>query len=197
MARDTRERIVRVARDLVHGASMAQVSVEEICAAAGVHKGSLYHFFPSKDALGVAVLDANWALMRALLEEAFGDDVPPLVRIDRFVDGYAGMLALMRERMGATPGCPLGNLAAEVSSRDGEMRTRIVRIMDAWARYFVEAVREARGRGDVGPAVDADEVAVHILAHLQGMATMARAYDRPELAGRARGGVRMLLGLPA
>ncbi|MFG1846390.1 TetR/AcrR family transcriptional regulator [Micromonospora carbonacea] len=46
-------------------ASLAEVSIEDVCRAAGVHKGSLY-FFPSKEALGEAVVDRNWDMMHAV-----------------------------------------------------------------------------------------------------------------------------------
>ena len=181
MARDTRDRIVAAARDLVHGASLAQVSTEDVCRGAGVHKGSLYHFFPSKDALGAAVLDLNWVMMSAVLDAAFADDVAPLARIDRFVDGFGGMLALMREKMGATPGCPLGGLAAELAGQGDEPRAQVTRVLDAWARYFADAVSEAKGRGDVDTTVDAAAAATRLIAHLQGLALLARAYDDPQI----------------
>ena len=193
MARDTRDRIVAVARDLVHGASLAQVSTEDVCRAAGVHKGSLYHFFPSKNALGAAVLDLNWVMMSAVLEEAFADDVAPLARIDRFVDGFGGMLALMREKMGATPGCPLGALAAELAGQGDESRAHVTRVLDAWARYFADAVSEAKGRGEIDAGVDAVAAATRLIAHLQGLALLAHTYDDPQIVLRAKADFRMLL----
>ena len=193
MARDTRERIVTAARDLVHAASLAEVSTEEVCRAAGVHKGSLYHFFPSKEALGVAVLDCNWTLMRAMLDEAFGDDVPPLARIDRFVDRFAHRLAVMREQMGTTPGCPLGGLVGELSGHGDEARTQATRVLHTWTRYFTDAVSEAKGRGEVGPAVEAATAARRLLAHLQGLALLAKAYDDPRLVLDAKQDFRLLL----
>ncbi|WP_053616600.1 TetR/AcrR family transcriptional regulator [Nocardiopsis sp. NRRL B-16309] len=194
MAGDTRERLVRVARDLIHDSSFAQVSVEDICKEAGVHRGSLYHFFPSKERLGLAVLDANWAMMSALLDEAFGAEAPPLERIDRFVRGFGGMIVLMRERMGSTPDCPIGGLSAELSGHSAEMRAHATRILDAWAAHFSGAVREAQARGEVDTRLDPEETALRILAYLQGTALLARTYDRPELVEHARGGVRALLG---
>ncbi|MEV8508478.1 TetR family transcriptional regulator C-terminal domain-containing protein [Actinoplanes sp. NPDC051475] len=194
MAKDTRERIVTVARDLVHGASLAQVSTEDVCKAAGVHKGSLYHFFPSKNALGAAILDRNWDLMNAVLQEAFADDVGPLARIDRFVDSFAELLAGMRQRMGATPGCPLGGLAAEMAGYGDDARTQVTRILAGWTRYFTAAINEAKDRGEIDPGVDAGEAAMRLLAHLQGHALMAKAYDDPEALRRAKPGLRMLLG---
>ncbi|MFV2020198.1 TetR/AcrR family transcriptional regulator [Micromonospora sp. LOL_023] len=195
MASDTRERLVTVARDLVHGSSYAAVSIEDVCGKAGVHRGSLYHFFPSKEALGLAVLDANWVLMEALLAESFNDDVAPLGRIDRFVHAFGGLLAMTRERMGSTPGCPLGNLAAELAGQ-GESGRRLTGILDAWARYFTAAIDEARIQGELPPDVVPASAALRLLAYLQGVALLAKAYDRPELVAQMRSGVRMLLATP-
>ncbi|GGL58754.1 TetR/AcrR family transcriptional regulator [Planomonospora parontospora] len=197
MPSDTRERIVAVARDLVHGASLAEVSIDDVCRAAGVHKGSLYHFFPSKDALGAAVLELNWAMMSAVLEEAFTDDVAPLARIDRFVEAFARMLGLMRQKMGTTPGCPLGNLAAELAAHGGEVRVRLVRALRDWTRYFADAISEAKGRGEIEPALDPDAAATRVIAHLQGLALLAKAYDDPDLVLRLKDDLPLLLLNPA
>ena len=193
MARDTRERIVTAARDLVHAASLAEVSTDDVCRAAGVHKGSLYHFFPSKEALGVAVLECNWTLMRAMLDEAFTDDVPPLARLDRFVDRFAHRLAVMRETMGTTPGCPLGGLVGELAGHGDEPRAQATRVLHAWTQYFTDAVSEAKGRGDVDSALEAATAARRLLAHLQGLALLAKAYDDPRLVLDAKRDFRLLL----
>ncbi|MDG4772897.1 TetR/AcrR family transcriptional regulator [Solwaraspora sp. WMMD792] len=193
MARDTRERLLRTARDLVHGTSLAEVSIEDICAGAGVHRGSLYHFFPSKEALGLAVLDLNWTMMQAVLDEAFQAEVEPLARIDRFIDGFARMLGLMREKMGATPGCPLGDLTTELSAQPGPGRDRSQNVLRAWTRYFVDAIREARARGQLTRTTDPEAAALRVLAYLQGMALLAKVYDDPALVATTRTAVRSLI----
>jgi TetR/AcrR family transcriptional repressor of nem operon len=193
MARDTRERIVAVARDLVHGASLAEVSTEDVCRAAGVHKGSLYHFFPSKEALGGAVLDHNWDMMRAVLDEAFAADVAPLDRIDRFVDSFVRMLTLMRDRFGATPGCPLGTLASEVAAHGDDARAQAGRVLTGWMGYFSTAIAEAKGRGDVPADVDPGQASTRLLALMQGLALLAKAHDDPNLVLLAKSDIRLLL----
>ncbi|MDY7087716.1 MAG: TetR family transcriptional regulator [Actinomycetota bacterium] len=193
MARDTRERIIAVARDLVHSASLAEVSTEDVCRAAGVHKGSLYHFFPSKEVLGGAVLDRNWDMMHTVLDESFAADVPPLERIDRFVDAFVRMLSLMRERFGATPGCPLGGLAAEVAGHSEEGRARAERVLSGWTGYFATAISEAKGRGDVPNDVDSGNAATRVLALMQGLALLAKAHDDPALVLLAKTDIRLLL----
>ncbi|ROO50985.1 TetR family transcriptional regulator [Micromonospora sp. Llam0] len=193
MARDTRERLLRTARDLVHGTSLAEVSIEDICAGAGAHRGSLYHFFPSKEALGLAVLDLNWSMVRAVLDEAFQAEFEPLARIDRSIDGFARMLGLMREKMGATPGCPLGDLTAELSTQPGPGRDRSQDVLRAWAHYFADAIREAQARGQLARTTDPDAAALRVLAYLQGLALLAKVYDDPRLMANARTTVRALI----
>lgn len=193
MAGDTRERLLQTARDLVHGASLAEVSIEDICAGAGVHRGSLYHFFPSKEALGLAVLDVNWAMMRAVLDEAFQAEAEPLARIDLFIDGFSRMLGLMRQKMGTTPGCPLGDLAAELSAQPGPGRDRAQAVLEAWAGYFTDAVQDAQARGQLARAADPHATALRVLAYLQGMALLAKVYDQPGFVASAREGVRALI----
>lgn len=193
MARDTRGRLLQTARDLVHGASLAEVSIEDICAGAGVHRGSLYHFFPSKEALGLAVLDVNWAMMRAVLDEAFQAEAEPLARIDLFIDGFSRMLGLMRQKMGTTPGCPLGDLAAELSAQPGPGRDRAQAVLEAWAGYFTDAVRDAQARGQLDRGADPHATALRVLAYLQGMALLAKVYDQPGFVASAREGVRALI----
>ncbi|GIG39160.1 TetR/AcrR family transcriptional regulator [Cellulomonas phragmiteti] len=176
---DTRARLVDVTRDLVHAATYADVSVGDVCAAAGVNKGSLYHFFPSKQALGMAVLERNWELVRGLLDEAFDAEAPPLDRLDRFLAAYRAMMRAMRERFGAVPGCPLGNLASEVSAQDPQMRARLAEILAAWTERVALVVRDAQARGDVDPTLDPTAAARGVVACVQGLTVLAKADDDP------------------
>ncbi|MEU3251475.1 TetR/AcrR family transcriptional regulator [Streptomyces sp. NPDC006997] len=196
MTNDTRTRLVRTARALIHGSSFAEVGIGDLCREAGVHRGSLYHFFPSKEAVGLAVLDANWELLKALLDEAFDSEAPPLERIDAFVGGFAGMLTAARDQMGAVPGCPIGNLALELSGRPGEASARIAEILTAWQRYFRDAVAEAVLEGHVPAEVDPDAAALRALSYLQGVTLMAKAYDRPTLVAESRTTIRTLVQAP-
>ncbi|MFZ4179108.1 TetR/AcrR family transcriptional regulator [Streptomyces griseoincarnatus] len=196
MTDDTRTRLVRTARALIHGSSFAEVGIGDLCREAGVHRGSLYHFFPSKEAVGLAVLDANWELLKALLDEAFGSEAPPLERIDDFVAGFAGMLTAARGGMGAVPGCPIGNLALELSGRPGEASVRITEILTAWQRYFRDAIAEAVAKEHVPPTVDPAAAALRALSYLQGVTLMAKAYDRPGLVAEARTAIRALILTP-
>src|SRR5579871_5978493 len=97
--------------DLIHARSYGAVSVDDLCKHAGVHKGSFYHFFPSKRDLMLAALEVQWQQAREqVLEPAFAPDVAPLQRIVRF-------FSLIASHFGDAAGtacilgCPFGNLA--------------------------------------------------------------------------------------
>ncbi len=184
------------ARDLVHGSTYADVSVEDVCKAAGVNKGSLYHFFPSKHALGLAVLERNWTLMRSLLDEAFDAEAPPLDRLDRFLSAYSSMMRTMQQRLGVVPGCPLGNLAAELSAHDPEMRTRVAEVLTAWTARVASVVTDGQARGDVDPMLDPTVAARSVVACIQGFSVLAKSDGDPRVLEALRPLVRLLLPAP-
>lgn len=192
----TRDRLVDVTRDLVHAASYADVSVADVCAAAGVNKGSLYHFFPSKQALGVAVVDRNWDLVRGLLDASLDGRGAPLDRLDRFLVAYTAQMRTMRGRLGSVPGCPLGNLASEVSAQDPELREHVAAAMAAWTTRVEFVLREAAARGDLAAGGDPAALARGVIACVQGVTVLAKAADDPALLDDLVPLVRRLLPTP-
>lgn len=56
-----RERILEIARDLILSRGFSAMSVDAVCAQAGITKGGFFHHFPSKAALGEAVMHKFWA----------------------------------------------------------------------------------------------------------------------------------------
>jgi AcrR family transcriptional regulator len=99
-----REHLLHVGVELLGRHGTADVSIEEIAQAAGVSKGLLYHYFPTKDDFLLAVLDRSQAEMDQLL--ARDRDLAPLAQFDRNLDGFlrfvddhaAGYLAVVNAR---------------------------------------------------------------------------------------------------
>ena len=79
---DTRERLITTGLALMHARGYNAVGVQDICTEAQVHKGSFYHYFPSKRDLAIAIIDRFWEIFHTeILIPAFADDVPYVVAL--------------------------------------------------------------------------------------------------------------------
>jgi len=176
---DARERLIGAAGDLWHRRSYADVGVSEICEAAGVQKGSFYHFFPSKQDLAVAVIDDGWEQRgEGALRPLMTCSRPPLERVLTFLEtGLAEQLAL-KETLGVCPGCSFGNLAVELASVDDVLRRRLERLFDDWAGLIRIALDDAVAAGDI-PPTDTGRAARALLAYTEGLAVMVKTADDP------------------
>jgi TetR/AcrR family transcriptional repressor of nem operon len=179
-----RARLIDSASQVIHERSYATASIDELCAAAGVTKGSFYYFFPSKRDLALAAIDARWAhAQTAILEPAFAPDVEPLERIVRFFH-----CAAEHQRGPVLHGCPFGNLAIEVSTQDTIIRDTVRDVFDGYCRYFEAALHEAAASGAVRTS-SVPDAARALLAYFQGALLLAKTHNDAtlidELADRA------------
>lgn len=173
----TRDRIVRVAAEAWHAKSFDGIGTAELCRRAKVHKGSFFHFFPTKDALLLAVLERHAQQVAADFRAGpFARDVAPLARFERF---FGGCLAHMKEQIdrdGCARGCPIGNVVLELSTRSAVIRKAAARVFDVMRAIFKEALDEAVARGDLPRSTDVDATSGALLAYLQGLAVIGKAY---------------------
>src|SRR5688500_10361956 len=110
MSSTTRERLVDVALELIQAKGYHGASIAEILAAANANSGSLYHFFPTKQDLLVAVLGRYLEGLYPWLLDPLWAGVPdPVERIFALLEGYRRALI----DSDFAYGCPIGNLALE------------------------------------------------------------------------------------
>src|SRR5215467_8224422 len=84
---DARQRLIGAAREVIYAHSYEAVTVDELCATAGVTKSSFYHFFSSKQELVLVALDSQWQWFeQTFLRPTFLDHLPPQEQIVRFFD---------------------------------------------------------------------------------------------------------------
>lgn len=193
---DTRQRILESARDLIYSSSYAEVGVAAICQRASVKKGSFYHFFPSKQALTVAVIDEFLvAFKESMFAQAFAPSIPPMERFDHLLRLGYGFQKEMGAALGHIPGCPFGNLAAELSTQDDTIREKVDHVFTLMERQFAATLHEAIGRGDIAADVDAEATAKAMLAYIEGLLLMAKTRNDPDvmlLLGPAMARIRIL-----
>ena len=169
---DTRERILRTAFQLFHEQGFHATGVATIVRQADINPGSLYHFFQGKDQLLLQVLEfAIYYLGPAVMDPVERETSDPIERVFALLAQYrAGMV-----RSGCRMGCPMGNLALEVSDGNPEARALIHKNFENWTRRVEGWLIAA---GDRLPAdLDRAQLARFILTVMEGGLMQARAAD--------------------
>lgn len=175
---DARERLLAAAATLLGQRPYSSIGVAEICAAAGVQKGSFYHFFPSKQALALAVIDEHWAWQRAEWLRALE---APTTLVERLHELFVITTDVQRASLagsGRVTGCLFGNLALELSGQDDQMRTRLQQIFEEQIELVERVIAEAVDAGEA-PALDTHEAARSVVAQLEGLVLFAKLYNDP------------------
>lgn len=170
----SRERLVEaaVASVVEHGVKMLRV--DEVLAATGSSKSQLYHYFADRDALIDAAIAHRCEEVLGDLGQAFAsvsslDTLAGL--LDRFASDYARRLS----------GCPIGTLASELTEGPEPARRTVVEAFGAWEGYLASALHRIQANGDLGSEHDASELALGLLASLEGgmFLSQVRGSDRP------------------
>lgn len=182
----TRERILRAAFREVYRCGFQSASVDTILAAAGVTKGALYYHFDSKEALGYAIV-----------EEIVGPDnhvqwLGPLRNCKDPIDTLIGIV----QRLSVRPedvrgGCPLINLAQEMSPLDPGFRKRLATIFREWHEGVADALLDGQKNGSVRRDLEPVQVAGFLIAVVEGYGSLAKNAQDAEVM---KTGIRNIVG---
>ncbi len=191
---DARERLIAAAREVIYANSYEGVSVDELCAAAGVHKSSFYHFFSSKQDLVLAALESQWQRMQEmLLKPSFSNQLPPQDQLLRFFDLVWEGQQTQKQTGGHMRGCPAGNLTLEMSTQDELIRTRVEQIFQEWLKYFERMLDEAKEQGVVPATLDTAVTGQALLAYFEGVLLLAKSRNDPALIQTLRMGALSIM----
>jgi len=169
----TRNTLLQAAFTEIYRRGFQAASLDDIVRETGVTKGALYHHFPDKAALGYAVV--NEVVKGLLLERWLGSLDQPAA------DPLAALQGVLRYRAAnITPqelelGCPLNNLAQEMSPLDDRFRQAIDATFEAWRRGFAKALTRAQVAGTLRGDVDARTLAAFLVAAVEGSYGLAKS----------------------
>lgn len=171
MNADTRQRIVTTALELFWEKGFQSTSIADILSRTQLHSGSLYHFFPGKQDVLVAVLEAyRDGIEEWLLKPAWSGVDDPVERVFALLNGYRTQLVTTD----CTYGCPIGNLALEISEPDPKIRELLAVNFANWTRAIERCLDAA---GDRLPRdLDRRRLAEFTLTVMEGAIMQARTY---------------------
>ena len=149
----------------------ASTSIADILKAANANSGSLYHFFPGKQDLLIAVLDMYLAGIDAMLLNPLWEGVAdPIERVFKLLDGYRQHLVVTDCQYG----CPIGYLALEIHEPDPPVRERIAANFTQWVDRVETCLNDAGKR--LPKNLDRRALAHFVLTTMEGAVMQARTY---------------------
>jgi TetR/AcrR family transcriptional repressor of nem operon len=168
---ETREALLSAGVAALTAKGFSATGIEEILRSVDVPKGSFYHYFKSKEAFGVELID-RYALYfatkldRILLNEAR----TPLLRMHDFIeDAVNGM-----QRFNFARGCLVGNLGQEMGALPPAYRSLLVEVFHDWQGRTAACLKAAAKAGEIDPDVDCDAAAEYFWIGWEGAVLRAK-----------------------
>lgn len=140
-AQATENKILQAARMLFWQKGYTAVGVDEICAAADVNKGSLYHYYQDKEHLALTVIETNSEMVFENIRENL-QPLKPAARIFGYLDWMIAGQITEGRASGQMAGCPFGKLAAETAGQNTAIRDSVEIVFQKLLKFIASALKE-------------------------------------------------------
>ncbi len=168
---NTRQHVLETGQRIIAGKGFASVGLNEILTAAGVPKGSFYHYFDSKKDFGLRLIERYAQFFAKKLDRHLRNSaLSPVDRLHAFVeDAKEGM-----SRHAFRRGCLIGNLGQEIGSLPESVREQLRDCLGDWQERFAACLSEAQQVGQISGGVDAEQLAVFFWIGWEGAVMRAK-----------------------
>lgn len=170
MKMTTRERILKETIELIYRQGYLATSISDIMAASGVGKGQLYHYFASKQAIGLEVVTQLLGEWRSQLLDGILSQENPRQALVAMVDWFFEF----HQNQTVFYGCPLGNLIVELSAQEPHFQELLKAFMTDWEEALVSVLQAAYPERS---KVACREQAINLLASLQGGVVLVKVHQ--------------------
>lgn len=167
----TRKQILEAAFWQVFQHGFNGVSINDIIEQTTVTKGAFFHYFPTKNDLGYAIVD------EIIYELTLERWIRPLAE---YKNPVQGILNRLKEIIESTPdeklalGCPLNNLTQEMSAVDPQFRKKLAVVMDLWITEIEKYLVKAQVEGYLKETVNPRQVAEFVVMTHEGAFGMSK-----------------------
>jgi TetR/AcrR family transcriptional repressor of nem operon len=168
MTLGTRELLLMEAEALVRTRGFAAFSYADLSSRVGIQKASIHHHFPTKEALGEALIDGYLVKFEAALQAVLDQDTKAGKRIRRYAEFFSRSM-----HEGMLPLC--GALSAELSALPKSMQMRVRHFFALHLKWLEQVVRAGVAAGELPAGTDVARAALLILSTLEGASLVAWA----------------------
>jgi TetR/AcrR family transcriptional repressor of nem operon len=177
--RDSKAKFLDAAMSIIRAKGYEGTTVDDICEAAGLTKGSFFHHFESKEELAVEAAAHFAAMAESLFAVApYRQAKDPLDRLLGYVDFRAAIIR------GDLPDftCLLGMMVQEVYDTHPAIREACSKHITNHAKTVETDIDEAKRRHAPDAPLNAESLALFTQAVIQGAFILAKAKHGPEIA---------------
>jgi len=171
-ALDTKSALLAEAETLVRTMGYAAFSYADLSERVGIRKASIHHHFPTKEALGNALIDGYLERFSAQLDELGAADMDTARKLLAYGDFFAESL-----EDGQMPLC--GALAADAAYLPASMQRRVKKFFELHLSWLESVLREGAARRQIKLHTTAHKSALLLLSALQGGSVVAWALKDP------------------
>ncbi|RHW35877.1 TetR/AcrR family transcriptional regulator [Lysinibacillus yapensis] len=160
-----KQEILSIARGVIYSKGYQATSISDILHAANIGKGQFYHYFSSKYDLGLTVVEdiiQEWE--KQLIIDIFQSTIEPASKLSKMLDKILNFHTEIEKKSG----CPIGNLAIEMSEHDETFRIKIQYIFERWIEAVEATLDEMISRGQLDATVDTKKSAQAMIAMIEG-----------------------------
>jgi TetR/AcrR family transcriptional regulator, transcriptional repressor for nem operon len=176
------EKILSKGRELMLQNGYNGTGIEDICKAAEVTKGAVFHYFKDKEELGLALLDYHWSLTQQMLASTpYATLSDPFERITAYVD----LFVMMGEMPGVTHSCLFGNLTQELSETHERIVDRCAVAFVTWQNQIATDLAAAQRMYQSTGDWDAVSIAEHFVGIYEGALILIKARKEPQILSRS------------
>jgi len=173
---ETREKLLQIAYEQMHEHGFQGMRVDQVLKQANLHKGAFYHHFSSKTELGYAVLEKKIsALMEAVWLKPTAAMDNPLTEIPTMLE----TLGTRATKLMQAHGCPLNNLALEMSNLDEGFRKKIDANFQLWIKILAKKFENAKQKQYVRNDIDSEVIARFVIAIIEGCISITKVEKTP------------------
>lgn len=195
----TRQKLIDTASDLLWTSSYGAVSVDDICRASNVKKGSFYHYFPSKEDLAITAMQEYYEqFIRPDMDDIFAADKPFQRQMELFANSIIEEQKDILAKYGLVCGCPLAALASEmIGPEHNGISGKACEMFDCCKKYILTSIKNASETGVIqtkDPLAKTEEIHDFVT----GLMMMARIHNSLDgLERDLKPGIFRIVGLQA
>jgi TetR/AcrR family transcriptional repressor of nem operon len=171
---DTKQKILMVAQNLIQSKGFNGFSFADIADSVGIRKASIYHHFPTKVALGTALIDQYSLGLKNLLSNIDSQSKSVAEQLKSYVSIY-------RTNLDSELMCLGGMLASEAQTLAPELNTQLTHFFDINHSWLSKVLKAGETNKQIKLSTTADGQASLFLAALQGALLVARAYGKQSI----------------